>query len=80
MGHQEVSLGPIKCVCSVRRVYESHGGWRPGQGAVSRGPVRSVSLGLQMSEEERLLSSYGVCGETEAQTTEVWWISGHSLI
>lgn len=59
------------------------GGWaRCCLLGVSRGPVpvRSTSLGLQMSEQEGLLSSYGVCGETESQSKEVWWVSGHSLI
>lgn len=31
---QEVSPGPIKRVCSARRVYGSRGGWRLGQGAL----------------------------------------------
>lgn len=33
-------------------------------------PVRRTSLGLQISEQETLPSSYGICGETEAQIKE----------
>lgn len=33
-------------------------------------PVRRASLGLQISEQETLQSSYSICGETGAQIKE----------